>query len=253
MSKKETQNMKSSELTGRIALVTGSSRGIGRAIAIALAEVGANVVVNYLTRSDEANKVCAEIKNHGRVCVTIAADVSVASEASRLVKTAEDSLGPISILVNNAGIAKPQSLEAITEQSWDETLTINLKSYFLVTQAVLPGMRAQQWGRIINLSSGAAQIGGIVGPHYAASKAGILGLTRSYASLLVREGITVNAIAPALIRTEMLSSNPKARPDLIPLGRFGTVEEVADVAVMLACNGYITGQTIHVNGGVYTS
>jgi 3-oxoacyl-[acyl-carrier protein] reductase len=247
------QNMTSLELTGRIALVTGSSRGIGRAIAIALAKAGADVAVNYLTHSDEAEKVCAGIRDYGRSSMAISADVSIASEASRLVKTAEDSLGPISILVNNAGIAKPQSLEAITEQSWDETLTVNLKSCFLVTQAALPAMRKQRWGRIINLSSGAAQIGGIVGPHYAASKAGILGLTRSYASLLVREGITVNAIAPALISTEMLSNNPKARPDLIPLGRFGTVEEVAEVAVMLACNGYITGQTIHVNGGLYTN
>jgi len=190
--------MKQAELTGKTALVTGSSRGIGRAIAIELAKAGADVVVNYLTHGDEAKKVCEEIKHLGRSSISIEADVSIASEVSRLVKTAE-SLGPVSILVNNAGIAKPQSLEVITEQSWDETLTINLKSCFLVTQAVLPGMRAQRWGRIINLSSGAAQIGGIVGPHYAASKAGILGLTRAYAVLLVKEGITINAIAPALL------------------------------------------------------
>lgn len=244
--------MESSKLSGKTALATGSSRGIGRAIAIELAKAGADVVVNYLTRGDEAKGVCEEIRHLGRRSISIAANVSIASDVSRLVKTAE-SLGPVSILVNNAGIAKPQSLETITEQSWDETLTINLKSYFLVTQAVLPGMRAQRWGRIINLSSGAAQIGGIVGPHYAASKAGILGLTRAYAALLVKEGITVNAIAPALIGTEMLSNNLKAVPDLIPLGRFGTVEELAEVAVMLAGNGYITGQTINVNGGLYFS
>jgi 3-oxoacyl-[acyl-carrier protein] reductase len=112
-------------------------------------------------------------------------------------------------------------------------------------------MRATQWGRIINLSSVAAQTGGVVGPHYAASKAGIMGLTHSYAHLLAKEGITVNCIAPALIETEMVTSNPNAKPDLIPVGRFGTVEETADVAVMLARNGYITGQTINVNGGWY--
>ena len=132
-------------------------------------------------------------------------------------------------------------------------LAINLKSVFLVTQAVLPKMRAARWGRIINLSSVAAQLGGVVGPHYAASKAGILGLTHSYALLLAKEGITVNAIAPALIETEMVTGNPNARADLIPVGRFGTVDEVADAAVLLATNGYITGQTINVNGGWYMS
>jgi 3-oxoacyl-[acyl-carrier protein] reductase len=118
---------------------------------------------------------------------------------------------------------------------------------------VLPGMRARGWGRIINLTSVAAQIGGVIGPHYAASKAGLIGLTRSYAQRLAKEGINVNAIAPALIETEMVTSNPNARPDLIPIGRFGLPVEVAQVAVMLALNGYITGQTINVNGGWYMS
>jgi 3-oxoacyl-[acyl-carrier protein] reductase len=122
-----------------------------------------------------------------------------------------------------------------------------------MTQAVLPGMRARRWGRVINLSSVAAQAGSIVGVHYAAAKAGMLGLTRSYARVLAKEGITVNAIAPALVATEMVASNPIAKPDMIPIGRFGEVEEVADVAVMLAANGYITGQTINVNGGLYLS
>jgi 3-oxoacyl-[acyl-carrier protein] reductase len=159
----------------------------------------------------------------------------------------------VEVLVNNAGITRPQAPEAITEQDWDEVLAVNLKSVFLVTEAVLPGMRARRWGRVINLSSGAAQTGGVVGPHYAASKAGIMGLTHAYASLLATEGITVNAIAPALIATEMVTTNPKARPDLIPVGRFGSVEEVAEVAVLLAQNGYVTGQTINVNGGWYLS
>ena len=130
-------------------------------------------------------------------------------------------------------------------------IAVNLTSCFILTQAVLPAMRRRKWGRIINLSSVAAQVGGVVGPHYAASKAGIIGLTHAYASRLAREGITVNAIAPALIETEMVTSNLGARPDLIPVGRFGLPAETAAVALMLAQNGYITGQTISVNGGWY--
>jgi 3-oxoacyl-[acyl-carrier protein] reductase len=156
-------------------------------------------------------------------------------------------------LVNNAGIARKQPFEEITEHDWDDMLAANLKSCFLVTQAVLPGMRARKFGRIINISSGAAQAGGVVGPHYTASKAGILGLTRFYASRLAAEGIRVNAIAPAFIETEMVTSNPDFKPASIPVGRFGTAEEIAGVAVMLAKNDYMNGQTIHVNGGLYFS
>ena len=241
------------ELTGKVALVTGASQGIGRATAVALARAGADVAVNFRTHEVEAKEVCAQIKGCGRRAVALKADVSVAAEVTALVESVGRQLGAISILVNNAGITRPQPLEAITEQDWDEIIAINLKSVFLVTQAVLPSMRTHQWGRIINLSSVAAQVGGIVGPHYAASKAGVLGLTHSYAALLAEEGITVNAIAPALIATEMTAVNPKARADLIPVGRMGTVEETAEVVVMLAKNGYITGQTINVNGGWYMS
>ncbi len=241
------------ELVGKIALVTGASRGIGRATALALAKAGADVAVNFRSHETDAQEVCSQIKAVGRRAVAIKADVAKASEVSRLAEAVERELGSLGILVNNAGISRPQSLTEITEQDWDEVLTVNLKSMFLLTQAVLPGMRRRAWGRIINLSSVAAQTGGVIGPHYAASKAGALGLTHSYASLLAKEGITVNAIAPALIATEMVTSNPRARPDLIPVGRFGTVEEVAEVVVMLASNGYITGQTIYVNGGWYMS
>jgi 3-oxoacyl-[acyl-carrier protein] reductase len=240
-----------SELTGKIALVTGGSRGIGRAAAVALAKAGADVAVNFNHREAEAKAVCVELEAVGRRALALKADASKAVEVARLVETVEKGLGSIDILVNNAGISRPQPLSEITEQDWDDILTVNLKSMFLVTQAVLPGMRHRKWGRIIYLSSVAAQLGGVIGPHYAASKAGAIGLTHSYAALLAKEGITANAIAPALIETEMITSNPKARPDLIPVGRFGTIEEVADVVVMLASNGYITGQTISVNGGWY--
>jgi 3-oxoacyl-[acyl-carrier protein] reductase len=239
------------QLNRRVALVTGASRGIGRAIALALAEAGADLVINYHTRSVDATQVESQIVKLGRRCAAIAADVSQASDVDRMVKEAETRVGPIDILVNNAGIARPQPVEAITEQDWDELIAVNLKSCFLVTQAVLGGMRARKWGRIVNISSVAAQVGGVVGPHYAASKAGMLGLTRYYASHLAKEGIRVNAIAPALIATEMVAANPNARPDRIPIGRFGTVDEVAEAAVMLVRNGYITGQTLNVNGGWY--
>jgi 3-oxoacyl-[acyl-carrier protein] reductase len=238
-------------LSGKVALVTGASRGIGRAIALALGEAGVDVAVNYLARESAAQETCERLRALRRRALAIQADVSRAAEVARLLRTVEEQLGPVEILVNNAGITRPQPLPEITETDWDELLDTNLKSVFLVTQQVLPGMRARRWGRIINLSSVAAQTGGVVGPHYAASKAGILGLTHSYAALLAKEGITANAIAPALIYTDMVALNPKARADLIPVGRFGTLEEVAEVAVMLARNGYITGQTINVNGGWY--
>ena len=241
------------DLEGKVALVTGSSRGIGRAIALALAEAGADVVVNFLSRSADAQAVESRIRTLGRRSAIIQADVSSASAVQCLIKESEDRLGPVDILVNNAAISRAQPFQEITERDWDEVIAVNLKSCFMMTQAVLPGMRARRWGRIINLSSVAAQVGGIVGPHYAASKAGILGLTHFYAQRLAKEGITVNAIAPALVETEMVTSNPNARPDLIPVGRYGSPEEVAEAAVMLAKNGYITGQTINVNGGWFMS
>jgi 3-oxoacyl-[acyl-carrier protein] reductase len=238
-------------LAGKVALVTGASLGIGRAIAEAFGKAGIDVAVNYFQHQAEAEDVCGLIRRTGRQALAVQADVAKSAEVARLVKAVEESLGPIAILVNNAGVTRPQPLEEIREEDWDELLTVNLKSAFLLTQQVVPGMRARHWGRILNISSVAAHTGGVVGPHYAASKAGLLGLTHSYANLLVREGITVNAIAPALIYTQMVAANPHARADLIPVGRFGRVEEVSDVAVMLVGNGYITGQTINVDGGWY--
>jgi 3-oxoacyl-[acyl-carrier protein] reductase len=241
------------DLTGKVALVTGSSRGIGRAIVLALAGAGADVVVNFVRRATEAQAVESEVRQMRRGCVSIQADVSSATDVERLVRESQEQLGSVDILVNNAGISRPQPIEEIRELDWDDVIAANLKSCFLVTQAVLPGMRARGWGRIVNMSSVAAQVGGVVGPHYAASKAGMLGLTHYYARLLAKEGITVNAIAPALVETEMVTSNPNARRDNIPVGRFGLPEEVAQVAVMLVRNGYMTGQTINVNGGWFMS
>ena len=239
------------DLKNRVALVTGGSRGIGAGIAVALATAGADVAVNYREQGAAAQSVCAEIASRGRKAIAVQADVSRAQEITRMVSELESSLGPVDILVNNAAIAKPRPFEEITETEWDEILRVNLKSVFLVTQAVIAGMRKRKWGRIINLSSVAAQTGGAVGAHYAASKAGIIGLTHSCASSFIKDGITVNAIAPALIETDMVTSNPNASPRLIPMGHFGKVDDVASIAVMLASNEYITGQTISVNGSWY--
>jgi len=239
------------EIANKVALVTGGSRGIGAAVAVALAAAGCEVAVNFRSRREEAERVLGQIRGLGRRAISVQADVSQAAAVSAMVAQTERELGAVSILVNNAGISRPLKIEDITEADWDEIIDINLKSAFLVTQAVLPAMRKQQWGRIINIASVAAQTGGLVGPHYASSKAGMLGLTHSYAALLVKEGITANTVAPALIKTEMVTMNPRATADVIPMGHFGEVEDVSSVVVMLAQNGYITGQTINVNGGWY--
>lgn len=239
------------ELLGKVALVTGASRGIGRGCAIALAEAGADIAVNYRVREEEAKETCSQVHPLGRRAIPVQADVSKASEVQGMIKKVEQELGTIEILVNNAGIAKRYPWHQIPEDGWDEIMAVNLKAAFLVIQAALSGMRDRRWGRIINISSGAAAVGGVVGPHYAASKAGLIGLTHAYASFLVKEGITVNTVAPSLIYTDMVIEDLQVNPSLIPVGRFGRVEEVSDVVVMLAKNGYMTGQTIFVNGGRY--
>lgn len=243
------------DLHGKIALVTGASRGIGRAIAVGLARCGADIAINYKTREREAQITSQQVTSVGRRAILVQADVSRSADVGKMIAMVEKDLGPIDILVNNAGIARTQKVEETTETDWDEILAVNLKSVFLVTQAVIPGMRQRRWGRIINISSGAAQTGGIVGLHYTASKAGIEGLTRAYASRLVKEGITVNAVAPALIETDMMktdtAANRENRRKLIPLGRLGRAEEVAEAVIFLAGNEYMTGQTIHLNGGLY--
>jgi 3-oxoacyl-[acyl-carrier protein] reductase len=240
-----------STLSGRVALVSGASRGIGKAIALSLADAGADVAVNYRVQVEAAEAVCKTIRASGRKGTAIQADVSITADVERLVKTVETELGPVAILVNNAGIGRMLPPDQVTEEIWNEFLRVNLTSIFLITQRVLPGMRAARWGRIINLSSVAAQYGGVIGPHYAATKAGILGLTRSYASQFAKEGITANAIAPALIETDMVASLPKDIASRIPVGAIGSPDEVARVAVTLAQSSFITGQTININGGLY--
>jgi len=237
----------------KIALVTGAASGIGKVIAIALAEAGAKVVINYHKRTDEAKKLEEAIRIQGGYAKAIQADVSDEAAVQSLFNNVKDSLGSVDILVNNAGINPSKPFEQITLADWQQTVSINLTSAFLVTQAAVPAMIEKGFGRIINISSIAAQTGGIIGPHYAASKAGLIGLTHSYASLLAKYNITANAIAPALIDTEMIQNKPNIKPDLIPLKRFGQPEEVSEVVLLLVKNGYISGQTINVNGGWYMS
>ena len=235
------------DFTDRVALVTGASRGIGASVAAALAQSGAAVAVNYRERKAAAEDVAAAI---GSRAIAVQADVSDRASVAAMLATVTAQLGPIDILVNNAGIALIRGLDDLTEQEFDQTIAVNLKSAFLCTQAVLPHMRAQAWGRIVNISSGAARGAGGVGLHYNASKAGLEGLTRGYAARLVQHGITVNAVAPSLIETDMVRSGLAPTPSRIPLGRFGTPEEVAQVVLMLIGNAYMTGQTVALSGGM---
>jgi len=236
-------------VNNKVALVTGGSRGIGRAVALALAAAGADVAVNYRDRATEAEEVVAAILASGRRSVAVAADVSDGDAVVRMMSRIEDDLGTVDVLVNNAGIAIIRGVDDLTEAEFDLTLAVNLKSAFLCTQAVLPGMRAQRWGRIVNISSGAARGAGGIGVHYNASKAGMEGLTRGYAARLVKEGITVNAVAPSLIDTDMMSTRRDQYVARIPLGRMGTADEVAQAVLMVIGNEYMTGQTVQLNGG----
>jgi 3-oxoacyl-[acyl-carrier protein] reductase len=240
-------------LNGKVALVTGGSRGIGRAISIALGAAGAKVAVNYRMQAAAADEVVGRITAAGGHAIAVRADVSIPGEVATLVDSITTQLGAVSILVNNAGLAEARTLDTLTLSDFDEAIRVNLRSAYMVTMAVVPAMRQAKWGRIIFLSSVAASIGGVIGPHYAASKAGMLGLMRGYASHLVKDGITVNAISPGLVESDMTRVLTQVTPDRVPIGRFGVPEEIAEIAVLLAQNGYMTGANVHANGGSYFS
>jgi 3-oxoacyl-[acyl-carrier protein] reductase len=238
------------DLDGHVALVTGGSRGIGAAIAISLAEAGAAVAVNYREKAAAADEVVRAIQANGGKALAVQADVSRTDEVARLFAAVGRELGAVDILVNNAGIGLIRGVDDLTEEDFEITLAVNLKSVFLCTQAAIPAMRGKKWGRIVNISSGAARGAGGIGPHYNASKAGMEGMTRGYAARLVKDGITVNAVAPSLIETDMVKQGLASSPARIPLGRFGTPEECAQVAMMLVRTEYMTGQTVALSGGM---
>lgn len=240
-------------IEGKVALITGASRGIGRTIVLALANVGVHVGVNFHRSQHQADELCQLIADNGGRAVPVQADVSDETDVRCLVAIVQRELGDIGILVNNAGIAETRTIDETTTEDFDLMIRANLRSTFLVTQAALPSMRKHRWGRIIMLSSIAAQTGGSVGLAYAASKAGQLGLMHSYARSLISEGITVNAIAPGPVDTEMAARVLGIDPKSLPIGRFGTPDEIAAVALMLVRTGYITNQTLNVNGGLYPS
>jgi len=239
------------------ALVTGSSRGIGAATAIALAREGIPVIVNYWQRKQDAEGVLQKIREEECEALLFRADVSKSNEVEEMVKAAQEAFGFVGILVNNAGFSSHFSTETLSEEEWNRAVEVNLTGAFLCSRAVIPGMKKAGWGRIINLCSLRAAIGSAHGAHYSATKAGIIGLTRSLALELGPDHITVNAVAPGYTRTEMnrriLQEKEQEICQTIPLRRIAEPEEIAHLIVFLASEkaGYITGQTIHINGGLY--
>jgi 3-oxoacyl-[acyl-carrier protein] reductase len=242
-------------LDGRVALVTGASRGIGAAIARRLAEVGVNVAVGYGSDRASAEEQTASISRMGRRAVAVGGDVSDPAALEEMAGTVEAELGPVDILINNAGIAPQQDLEEITAEDWDRVMDVNLRPAFLLAKRLAPAMRERQWGRIVFVSSVAAFTGGIVGPHYTTSKAGLIGLAHALAGPLAPYGVTVNAVAPALIEGgETLPGDEESRRQLaglVPVGRLGKPEEVAEAVLLLVSNPFITAQTVSVDGGMH--
>jgi acetoacetyl-CoA reductase len=253
--------MRMKELTGKISLVTGGGRGIGKAIVSALAEAGADVAFTYQSSREQSEALVNEIQAKGVRCKAYKASVAVAEEMEQVVRKVMEELGPISILVNNAGISRDKSFLKMTKSMWDEVMSVNLDGVFYTTQVVLQNMvdniNGNAWGRIINISSIVGQTGNFGQVNYAATKGGIISFTESLARELARKGITVNAVAPGFIETDMVSAMPEAAlaqvKAMTPMGRLGKPEEIADAVLFLASprSNYVTGQVLGVNGGMY--
>jgi 3-oxoacyl-[acyl-carrier protein] reductase len=241
--------------SGRIALVTGGSGGIGAALCRALAAEGAEVAVGYGSNRAAAESLVAELSVESRTgggrCGAFEGDLSDPDGPARLVADVERDLGPIDVLVANHGVARMVAYEDVDATAFDHTLAINLRAPFLLARAVLSGMRARRYGRILFMSSSAAFRGGIIGADYAASKSGLHGMTHFLASRVAPDGVTVNALAPGLIATPMLPGDPQELARIIPVGRVGRPEEVADAAVAILRNAYMTNHVISIDGGLH--
>jgi 3-oxoacyl-[acyl-carrier protein] reductase len=243
-------------LNGKVALVTGASRGIGRAIALELAKNGAKVAVNYSGSVEKANEVVEEIKNLGSEAFAIQANVAEVDSVNSMIKEVIGTFGSLDILVNNAGITRDNLIMRMKEEDWDAVVNTNLKGVFNTTKAVTRQMMKQRAGRIINIASIVGVSGNAGQANYVAAKAGVIGLTKSTAKELAARNITVNAVAPGFIETDMTEKLPEdvkgGMIQQIPLARFGSPQDVATVVKFLASeeSGYITGQTIHVDGGM---
>ncbi len=238
----------------KVALVTGASRGIGRAVALGLAAEGVRVAVNFVRRRAAADEVVAAIQQAGGQTTAVQANVSQQSQVKAMVQQVVAELGPIDILVNNGAIYETLPLDQVTVAQWDRMMAVNLRGPFICAQAVMPMLKERGWGRIINIASNAGKSGSQWEAHYAASKAGLINLTRSLAKHLAPYGVTINCVAPGSTDTEMFATSLELIGDgikMAPLGRIATPEEVASVAVFLASEpaGFITGETINVNGG----
>ena len=245
------------ELENKVCFITGGSRGIGRAIALAMADAGAHIAFTFIRNLERAEEVCQEVCSKGVRCKAYQNDAASVEETGRVVKQVIADFGPINILVNNAGITRDKSFLKMSKEMWDEVMHVNLDGLFNTTQAVLPSMVAAGWGRILNLSSIVAQMGNFGQANYAATKGAVISFTETLARELARKNITVNAIAPGFIETDMIKDMAEAALNQIrtqtPIGRLGRPEEVADAVVFLASQraSYITGQTLGVNGGMH--
>lgn len=244
------------KLEGKTALVTGASRGIGRAVALELAREGARVIVNYSGSEEKAKQVVEDIKAIGREAIAVKCNVADSEEVADMFKQALEAFGKVDILVNNAGITRDNLLMRMKEEEWDAVINTNLKGVFLCTKTATRPMMKQRSGRIINIASVVGVSGSPGQANYVAAKAGVIGLTKTTAKELAPRGITVNALAPGFITTDMTDALPEENKEAllsqIPLGRLGDPEDIAKAAAFLASDdaGYITGQTIHVNGGM---
>jgi 3-oxoacyl-[acyl-carrier protein] reductase len=241
-----------SAFAGRIALVTGASGGIGAELSRRLAASRAALALHYASNEEAASGLAAEIESAGGRAMTFGADLGDASAPERLVGEVERELGPVDVLAANAGLSRPGSWEDVDAQAFDETVAVNLRAPYLLARRVLPGMLERGYGRILFTSSVAALTGGLVGPHYASSKAGLHGLTHFLASRVAANGVTVNAIAPALIEdTGMLPGDPGELAKAVPVGRLGKAAEVADLALAMLRNGYLTSKVVMLDGGIH--